>query len=122
MKMDNSLLTRMRNELITFAKMNRKVDYLSLSQVAGHKDINIPAVDSLLKEVSIQDHSEGKPFLWSIVIEKDELPSDEYFDTLKHLGVITGDQGADKSSIHVDELSKVFAYWSRRRKTGKRKR
>ena len=30
MKTDSSMTTRIRNELITFAKMNHKVDYLSV--------------------------------------------------------------------------------------------
>lgn len=122
MAMDGSVTTRMRNELITFAKMNKRLDYVSLSQVAGYKQIEKEKVNLLLTELCTQDHKEGKPLLWAIVSDDSGVLPDEYFDLLERLGETTKADGASRDRIHQDQLSKVFTYWSRRRKTGPRKR
>jgi hypothetical protein len=120
--MDNSVTTRMRNELITFAKMNKRIDYLSLSQVAGYKQIEKEKVNLILAEICIQDHKDGKPLLWTIVSDESGSLSDEYFDLLTRLGEIEERDGISRDKVYQDQLSKVFAYWSRRRKTGQKKR
>lgn len=122
MAMDNSVTTRMRNELITFAKMNKRLDYLSLSQVAGYKQIEKEKVNVLLAEICAQDHKDGKPLLWAIVSDESGSLPDEYFDLLERLGETIKGDGVSRDRVHQDQLSKVFTYWSRRRKTGPRKR
>jgi len=119
--MDNSVLTRLRNELITFAKMNRKVDYLTCSLVIGHQQIEVEEVDEILKKIAKEDHAEGRPLLWAIVpAEGSTLPTKAYFDTLASLGIVEKSDQLNEAQIHARQVQEVFNHWSRRRKTGRK--
>lgn len=113
---------RIRNEAIMAAKMKRTVDYNTLKLVAGQHDLENSAIDKYLREIAIEDAQEGRPILWAIVqLPGEQFSSEGFFELIRELGLSADIKELSRDQLQSKFTSNAFEYWSRRRKTGKRK-
>ena len=122
MTLDNDLKTQIRNEIIMSAKMRRLCEYDKLFLIAKLESQTTDVIDKYLKQITIEDLKDGKPILWSIVIHPEHgLPSDEYFKVIDELGLEKNINVQGKTEISKRMAESVFNYWSKRRRTGKKR-
>ncbi|GJM18277.1 MAG: hypothetical protein DHS20C14_04900 [Phycisphaeraceae bacterium] len=89
--------------MITYSEL---ADQLTAIKVAPH-DVRY---FSLLGEVSIDEHNEGRPLLSVLVVHKsgDGEPGKGFFQLAKSLGKNTN----EVTAFWVEEFKKVHAYWA----------
>jgi hypothetical protein len=122
MELDDAIKTRIRNEIIMSAKIKRTVNYSILELVGGLKDAEITDIEKYLHHISVEDFNKGMPILWATALPVgSQLPSEGFFDLIVELKIAASVNDDNRRQIHAKLVSAVYDYWSRRRKTGKRK-
>ena len=98
--------------LIARAKLRGMMPY---SEIATNiKAVQLQAHDKrlfdLLGELSEEEHAEGRGMISAMVVHKtgDMEPGEGFFE----LAVKLGSDTSDKTKFWVEELKKIYAYWS----------
>lgn len=100
-------------ELISVAR-NRTVTYYSEIAPMVGLNMDLPPdrnrIGELLDEINRHEHTNGRPLISAIVVQKDTLRPGQGFFKLSHvLGLFTGN---DKDAFYIQELRKVHDYWA----------
>lgn len=102
-------------ELIEVARAGETCFYSAIAPLAG-LDMAIPkdrpALGLILDEINRHEHGAGRPLLSAVVVLKHEgVPSLGFFDCARQLHLHTG---LNDDGFWVEELQRVYDYWSRR--------
>ncbi|MHB9036591.1 MAG: hypothetical protein ACYC64_07980 [Armatimonadota bacterium] len=102
--------------LISVARLQTTISY---GDVANLMDIDLrnpegrAEISRILGEVSSKEVQSGRPMLSAVVIYKDEfLPGPGFFELARTLGRF--EDGGDKLHFYIEELRRVYEYWSGR--------
>jgi len=107
-----------RNLLVEIAKRKRTIAYSAVAANITHiicLDAHDPRLGYLLGEISEKEHFEERGMLSVLVVHLsgDMKPGKGFFELAGELGYDVSDK-VKKETFWIDELKKVYNYWSKK--------